>query len=208
MPIVAEFLGISHLTNYIDFSMELAKQYNNLKCIIITRGADGAYALDCKTGKKLSGIRRKRWRGGLPQEAENRRRKSFDFRCLFLFLYLVEHAGEAAGGTHGEICAVGARHDERSEIIAVLIGQIVCVELGLVFYAALKKIKFQIYSALALRVVEHGGVPALAASPRKCGEPADLAALEHMRLVPDDRQRSHKPVEPMSLEYRRILADG
>lgn len=38
LPIVAEFLGISHLTNYIDFSMELAKQYNNLKCIIITLG--------------------------------------------------------------------------------------------------------------------------------------------------------------------------
>lgn len=89
MPIVAEFLGISHLTNYIDFSMELAKQYNNLKCIIITRGADGAYALDCKTGKKLSGIRRKRWRGDLPQEAENRRRKSFDFRRLFYFYILL-----------------------------------------------------------------------------------------------------------------------
>lgn len=54
LPIVAEFLGISHLTNYMDFSMELAKQYNNLKCIVITRGADGAYALDCKTGKKYS----------------------------------------------------------------------------------------------------------------------------------------------------------
>lgn len=89
LPIVAEFLGISHLTNYIDFSMELAKQYNNLKCIIMTRGADGAYALDCKTGKKLSGIRRKRWRGDLPQEAENRRRKSFDFRRLFYFYILL-----------------------------------------------------------------------------------------------------------------------
>ncbi|MGN0634629.1 MAG: PfkB family carbohydrate kinase [Acutalibacteraceae bacterium] len=54
LPIVAEFLGSSPLTNYMDFSRELAQQYNNLKCILITRGADGAYALDCKTGKEYS----------------------------------------------------------------------------------------------------------------------------------------------------------
>lgn len=54
LPIIAELLGTPHLTDYADFSKELAKIYDHLKCIVITRGADGAYALECKTGKEYN----------------------------------------------------------------------------------------------------------------------------------------------------------
>lgn len=54
LPVIAEYLGAAHLTDYADFAKELAKQYQQLNCILITRGADGAYALDCKTGKEYS----------------------------------------------------------------------------------------------------------------------------------------------------------
>lgn len=54
LPIIADFVNLSHLTDYKDLSKELAKRYQNLKCIIITRGANDAYALDCKTGKEYS----------------------------------------------------------------------------------------------------------------------------------------------------------
>lgn len=54
LPIIADFVGLSHLTDYTDLSKELAKRNDNLKCIIITCGAKGAYALDCKTGKEYS----------------------------------------------------------------------------------------------------------------------------------------------------------
>ena len=52
LPIIAELLGISHLKDYADFSKELVELNNHLKCIVITRGADGAYAVECKTGKE------------------------------------------------------------------------------------------------------------------------------------------------------------
>lgn len=52
LPIVAKIFELSHITDYAEFSKALSKQYTNLKCIIITRGADGAYALDCKGEKE------------------------------------------------------------------------------------------------------------------------------------------------------------
>lgn len=54
LPIVAEYLGIFHLTDYKHFAKELATFNPNLKCIVITRGADGAYSLECETGKEYN----------------------------------------------------------------------------------------------------------------------------------------------------------
>ena len=51
LPIVARLLGIKE-TDYNGFAMRLSELYGNLKYIIITLGADGAYALDTMTGKE------------------------------------------------------------------------------------------------------------------------------------------------------------
>ena len=51
LPVVTEFLDFPQGMDYAAFSTELAKRYRQLKCIIITRGADGAFAMDCTTGE-------------------------------------------------------------------------------------------------------------------------------------------------------------
>lgn len=53
LPVVAELLGIQS-TDYKGFSKTLSCRYDSLKCIIITLGSDGAYALDCKTCDEFS----------------------------------------------------------------------------------------------------------------------------------------------------------
>lgn len=54
LPTVAELLEIFDFINYKHFAQKTAKLYSNLKCIVITRGADGAYALECKSEKEYS----------------------------------------------------------------------------------------------------------------------------------------------------------
>ncbi len=49
MSIVADLIRIE-CTDYKQFAKSLCLAYSNLKCIIITLGGDGAYALDCKSG--------------------------------------------------------------------------------------------------------------------------------------------------------------
>ncbi len=51
MGVVSEFLEIEELQDYKEFAKKLSFVYNNLKCIIITLGADGSYALDCAQNK-------------------------------------------------------------------------------------------------------------------------------------------------------------
>lgn len=51
---VAHLLEISDFADYKQFAQILAHTYKNLKCIIITLGGDGAYALDCGSGKDYS----------------------------------------------------------------------------------------------------------------------------------------------------------
>lgn len=52
LPVVAQLLGSVKGKDHIAFAEELAKAYPNLKCIIITLGGDGAYALNCPTGER------------------------------------------------------------------------------------------------------------------------------------------------------------
>lgn len=48
LPIVAKMLGINEYKDFEDFAQRLKVQYSQINCIIITLGADGAYAVDCK----------------------------------------------------------------------------------------------------------------------------------------------------------------
>lgn len=50
LPIVAEILGKDG-ADHKAFAAHLAKQYSNLRYVIITLGGDGAYARNCKTGE-------------------------------------------------------------------------------------------------------------------------------------------------------------
>lgn len=49
LPLVAESLGIGVLPDHTAYAEYLARRRKNLKCIIITLGGAGAYALDCDT---------------------------------------------------------------------------------------------------------------------------------------------------------------
>lgn len=51
LPTVAALLGSDERTDHVAFAASLARHYPNLKCIIITLGGDGAYALLCKRGE-------------------------------------------------------------------------------------------------------------------------------------------------------------
>lgn len=50
LPVVAKLLGKN--SSHPVFAKELAAEYPNLKCIVITLGGDGAYALNCKSGEE------------------------------------------------------------------------------------------------------------------------------------------------------------
>ncbi len=54
LPVVAQLLGSDEVEDHVAFSASLAKHYPNLKCIIITLGGDGAYALNCQSGESAS----------------------------------------------------------------------------------------------------------------------------------------------------------
>jgi len=49
MQIVSELIFGHKTVSYVEFSEKLSKKHSNLKCIIITLGEKGAYALDCVT---------------------------------------------------------------------------------------------------------------------------------------------------------------
>ncbi len=51
LPVVAGLLGEAENTDYKAFAHALARNFPNLRCIIITLGGDGAYALNCKKGE-------------------------------------------------------------------------------------------------------------------------------------------------------------
>jgi fructokinase len=46
MPFVANALGLTYADDYRIFAKELSDRFKNLKCIVVTLGARGAYALD------------------------------------------------------------------------------------------------------------------------------------------------------------------
>jgi len=50
LPVVQSLLGMENSNDYKAFARALAEKYENLRCVIITRGGEGAYALDCRTG--------------------------------------------------------------------------------------------------------------------------------------------------------------
>lgn len=50
LPVVQGLLGMEKSDDYKAFAAALAKTYQNLNCVIITRGGEGAYALNCKAG--------------------------------------------------------------------------------------------------------------------------------------------------------------
>ena len=50
LPAVADALGIHDFEDHKCFAHALARANSNLKCILITLGEEGAYALDCRTG--------------------------------------------------------------------------------------------------------------------------------------------------------------
>lgn len=51
LPIVADLLSIDRTLGYEAFAKTLKEKYANLRIIVITLGADGAYCLDCKQDK-------------------------------------------------------------------------------------------------------------------------------------------------------------
>lgn len=51
LPTVQGLLGMAKSDDYVAFAEALKDSYPNLNCIIITRGGEGAYALNCKTGE-------------------------------------------------------------------------------------------------------------------------------------------------------------
>ncbi len=54
LPIVADLLSIDSSIGYKEFARILKEKYGNLKIIVITLGADGAYCYDCKQDKAYS----------------------------------------------------------------------------------------------------------------------------------------------------------
>jgi fructokinase len=54
LPIVADLLSIDSSIGYKEFARILREKYGNLKIIVITLGADGAYCYDCKQDKAYS----------------------------------------------------------------------------------------------------------------------------------------------------------
>ena len=54
LPAVCAVLGITN-ASYVMAAKELAQRYDGLRCIIITRGSDGAYVLDCVQKAAYSG---------------------------------------------------------------------------------------------------------------------------------------------------------
>ncbi len=52
LPTVAKLLGEENTTDHQTFSKTLARKFPNLRCIIITLGGDGAYALNCSSGEE------------------------------------------------------------------------------------------------------------------------------------------------------------
>ena len=54
LPIVEDLLSIDRSVGYKEFARILREKYGNLKIIVITLGADGAYCYDCKQDKAYS----------------------------------------------------------------------------------------------------------------------------------------------------------
>ncbi len=54
LPIVADLLSIDRSIGYKEFARILKEKYANLRIIVITLGADGAYCFDCKQDKAYS----------------------------------------------------------------------------------------------------------------------------------------------------------
>lgn len=54
LPIVKDLLSIDRSVGYKEFARIIKEKYANLKIIIITLGADGAYCLDCRRGDEYS----------------------------------------------------------------------------------------------------------------------------------------------------------
>ena len=54
LAVVQQMLGMEPCEDYQAFARDLAAAYPNLRCIIITLGGDGAYALDCVNQKAFS----------------------------------------------------------------------------------------------------------------------------------------------------------
>ena len=52
LPIVADLLEINACGDYRNFAKILKNKFTDLNCIIITLGADGAYAFECETEKE------------------------------------------------------------------------------------------------------------------------------------------------------------
>lgn len=50
LPVVARLLGVE-TTDYQVFAHALKEKFANLRCIVITLGGDGAYALNCRNGE-------------------------------------------------------------------------------------------------------------------------------------------------------------
>ena len=54
LPIIADLLSIDSNINYKEFARLIKERYSNLRIIVITLGADGAYCYDCRKGEEYS----------------------------------------------------------------------------------------------------------------------------------------------------------
>ncbi len=52
MPDTATLLGMEEKANHAKFAKELQTRFSNLRCVLITLGKQGAYALDCRQGQE------------------------------------------------------------------------------------------------------------------------------------------------------------
>lgn len=95
---VSELIGSCGATGYKEFATRLAESYNALKCIVITLGSEGAYALDCASNSGYFCMSEK-------VEVKSTVGAGDSFSAAFLHKYLkkkdipacLEHATKVAG---------------------------------------------------------------------------------------------------------------
>ena len=106
LPAVCAVLGITN-ASYVMAAKELAQRYDGLRCIIITRGSDGAYVLDCVQKAAYSG-------GCVEAEVASTVGAGDSFSAAFLSKYMagctikscLDHALKVAGFVVSQFDAV------------------------------------------------------------------------------------------------------
>lgn len=102
---VAQLLNITDYAHNTQFAKMLAKAYPALKCVIVTLGGDGAYALDCTTGKDYSC-------GCANVKVASTVGAGDSFSAAFLHKYLHNHSLEECLSYASQIAGIVVSHYE------------------------------------------------------------------------------------------------